>query len=318
MRQTFFLIVLLGMSYGIKAQDQFINGNLAIGTSNRTDIGTLHVTSSNTSALPVIRIESATNSDSSFIRFQAKNASASNKYSDISFNPDTETLTFKNPNNASERMTIKSNGNIGIGNSSPQHKLDIISSDFVVSKFSRSGGGGGASMQIDNASGNGSWRLGVGSNNHFGIYKSSETSFGQQLIIQGNGNIGIGTNSPDSKLTVAGKIHAQEVKVTVNAGADFVFNEDYNLPSLESLHKFIKTNKHLPEIASEREMQENGLYLAEMNIKLLQKIEELTLYAINQEKRIKLLEQENNTLKTQEERIDLLEAQINLLLKSKE
>ncbi len=229
-------------------------------------------------------------------------------------------LNFQTRHNTSvwsDLLTLTSEGRVSIGNASPLYKLDVISSDFVVSRFSRSGSGG-ASMQIDNASGNGSWRLGVGSNNHFGIYKSSETSFGQQLIIQDNGNIGIGTNSPDSKLTVAGNIHAQEVKVTVNAGADFVFNEDYKLPSLESLHQFIKTNKHLPEIASEREMQENGLYLAEMNIKLLQKIEELTLYTINQEKRIKLLEQENNTLKTQEERIDLLEAQINLLLKSKE
>lgn len=100
------------------------------------------------------------------------------------------------------------------------------------------------------------------------------------------GNVGIGTTNPDSKLTVAGNIHSREVKVTINAGADFVFEKEYNLPTLESIEKFVKQNKHLPEIASEKEMKENGLLLGEMNIKLLQKIEELTLYTIQQQQEI--------------------------------
>ncbi|WP_124019585.1 tail fiber protein [Flavobacterium sp. HTF] len=105
-----------------------------------------------------------------------------------------------------------------------------------------------------------------------------------------NGNVGIGTTNPTSKLTVAGNIASREVKVTVDAGADFVFEKDYNLPSLDSVDKFIKENKHLPEIASATEMQKEGINLSEMNIKLLQKIEELTLYIIEQNKRIEKLE----------------------------
>jgi hypothetical protein len=129
------------------------------------------------------------------------------------------------------------------------------------------------------------------------------------------GNVGIGTTTPDSKLTVAGKIHAQEVKVTATAGgADFVFKNTYNLPKLQDVEQFIKNNKHLPEIASAKEMEENGLFLAEMNIKLLQKIEELTLYTIQQEKRIKILEIENKTQNIEQNRITQLEKKISLLM----
>ncbi|WP_428231958.1 hypothetical protein [Flavobacterium sp.] len=104
-----------------------------------------------------------------------------------------------------------------------------------------------------------------------------------------NGNVGIGTTNPTSMLTVAGNIASREVKVSVDTGADFVFENNYNLPSLESVDKFIKENKHLPEIASAKEMQKDGINLSEMNIKLLQKIEEMTLYMIEMKKEIELL-----------------------------
>jgi len=103
-------------------------------------------------------------------------------------------------------------------------------------------------------------------------------------IVANNGDVGIGTANPTSKLTVAGNINSREVKVTVDAGADFVFDKNYNLPSLASIDQYIKENKHLPEIASADEMKNEGINLSEMNIKLLQKIEELTLYTIEQQK----------------------------------
>ena len=95
-----------------------------------------------------------------------------------------------------------------------------------------------------------------------------------------------------------GKFEAKEIKVTLTPTADFVFEEQYNLPNLQVVEKFIKENKHLPEIASADEMKKEGINLSEMNIKLLQKIEELTLYVIEQNKHMKELKSENQNFKS--------------------
>jgi hypothetical protein len=98
------------------------------------------------------------------------------------------------------------------------------------------------------------------------------------------GNVGVGTISPDSKLAVNGTIHSKEVKVDMIGWPDYVFKKEYNLPTLEEVEKHITEKGHLENIPSEKEVLINGINLGEMNIKLLQKIEELTLYAIEQQK----------------------------------
>jgi len=113
-----------------------------------------------------------------------------------------------------------------------------------------------------------------------------------------DGNVGIGTTNPDMKLTVKGNIHAEEVKIDLNVPApDYVFKKDYNLRSIEEVENFIKENSHLPEIPSAKEFEQNGIMQAEMDMNLLKKIEELTLYTIQQEKKINKLEKENESLK---------------------
>ena len=104
------------------------------------------------------------------------------------------------------------------------------------------------------------------------------------------GKVGIGTLNPTAKLTVAGDIKAREVKIEANAGADFVFADDYCLRSLTEVELFITENKHLPEIAPADEMIQNGVNMGEFQIQLLQKIEELTLYVIELEKRLSEME----------------------------
>ena len=83
---------------------------------------------------------------------------------------------------------------------------------------------------------------------------------------------------------ISGKFTAKEIEVKVDTGADFVFKPDYNLMPLTEVESFVKENQHLPDIPSEKEMKENGLNVNDMQIKLLQKIEELTLYVIELKK----------------------------------
>jgi hypothetical protein len=105
-----------------------------------------------------------------------------------------------------------------------------------------------------------------------------------------SGKVGIGTTTPDSKLSVNGKIHAKEVKVDLTGWPDYVFASTYKLPTLREVEKHIKEKGHLKGVPSAKEVAKNGILLGEMNSKLLQKIEELMLYTIQQDKRLKKLE----------------------------
>jgi hypothetical protein len=111
------------------------------------------------------------------------------------------------------------------------------------------------------------------------------------------GNVGIGTTQPDAKLTVKGKIHAEEVKVDLSVpGPDYVFEKNYDLKPLEEVESYINANKHLPEIPSAKTMEKEGISMGEMQMKLLQKVEELTLYLIEQQKQNKLQQQQIENL----------------------
>ncbi|MDX6191111.1 pyocin knob domain-containing protein [Flavobacterium sp. Fl-318] len=102
-----------------------------------------------------------------------------------------------------------------------------------------------------------------------------------------SGNFGIGNMDPQNKLDVNGTIHSKEVKVDMIGWSDYVFKKDYVLPTLDEVEKHINENGHLQNIPSEKEVLKNGVNLGEMNAKLLEKIEELTLYIIDLNKKIK-------------------------------
>lgn len=121
--------------------------------------------------------------------------------------------------------------------------------------------------------------------------------------IKGKLSLGTAKADADALLTVAGNINARELKVKIDAGADFVFAEDYQLPELKSVESFVKTNGHLQDIQSAKEMKSKGLLVGDFQIKLLQKVEELTLYLIEQDKKIKQLQTQNDNLQSEMKKI---------------
>jgi hypothetical protein len=105
----------------------------------------------------------------------------------------------------------------------------------------------------------------------------------------------------DGDVLIYGSLKSKEVNVTLNEFPDFVFKEGYRLRPIIELEQYIIENNHLPDIPSENEVKEKGIDLGEFNSKLLQKIEELTLYIIEQEKRMNELREEVENLKKQDD-----------------
>jgi len=190
---------------------------------------------------------------------------------------------------------VDANGNVGIGTSSPSQKLNVYnsgSSTIVLLGNSNSGSGGYTSLQLGTSAD-------VNGYTYLQSIKASGSAYGDIILNQSGGNVGIGTTNPGSyKLAVEGKIGAREVNViATNPWPDYVFEKNYTLPTLESIKTYIDQNKHLPEVPSATEVEKNGVNLGEMNALLLKKIEELTLYVIELKKRDEAQQKEIEILK---------------------
>ena len=108
------------------------------------------------------------------------------------------------------------------------------------------------------------------------------------LVLTAAGNVGIGTTSPANKLDVCGTIRAKEV-VVQTGWCDYVFDKEYKLRSLNEVESYIAQNKHLPDVPSATEVENKGVQVAQMDSILIKKVEELTLYVIDQNKQIQQL-----------------------------
>lgn len=234
------------------------------------------------------------------------------------------------PTGSVNTTTNSSTGNIGVGTSTPKRKLHIVNGDvyvdgagvfnfgddarFIVNKtdlpFMRKATFSMAQYGIASPETVESAELWLSGNDGIRMFTKGYNK--PRMSILNNGRVGIGSINPDSELTVKGKIHAEELKVDLNIPADYVFEKyytgksylksEYTVPTLDEVERFTKENNHLPSIPSARQIQKNGLNVGEMTNLLLQKIEELTLYLIEQNKR----------LKKQEEKIEELNHKLNM------
>jgi hypothetical protein len=229
----------------------------------------------------------------------------------------------------SERMIVTSDGYVGIGTTNPGKLLHLH------------GAAGASNIMITSSTSSANGRIGV-SGSDDGFMQLANNQGAQTVALNASGtsyfnggNVGIGTNSPTSKLDVNGTIKATEIIVALSSGADaggddkkapsdakgkpassdaddkatakpaggrngwpdFVFASDYSLMSLDELAQAIKDQKRLPGIPSAQEVETHGLNLGEMQAMLLQKIEELTLYLID-------LKKENESLKNRVSEIE--------------
>lgn len=209
---------------------------------------------------------------------------------------------------------INSLDNVGLGTSSPGQKLDVHGNAIVrgslISEISDPNIGGRIILNNPAKTANGaanSWQIfnlsgGYGNSLQFWAYDNLGCTnpnglCASRFTIMDNGNVGIGTTTPNAKLSVNGNIRAHEIKVETANWPDYVFSKSYQLPTLQETEKHIKEKGHLPGIPSASEVKANGIDLGEMNAKLLQKIEELTLHLIEINSRLGLVEKENALLK---------------------
>ncbi len=216
----------------------------------------------------------------------------------------TNIITTSNADNSIERMRIKDNGNIGIRTQTPETLLEIyIPSGNTKGQIRFSGAqfNSGTYLAIGKDANTNNMILGTWANNSVLFYSNST----ERMKITASGNILIGQSSQqnsDYKLDVNGKIRATEVTVNLD-GADYVFDNDYELKPLSYLEKYIEKNNHLPDIEPAEVMRSEGVGLSNFSNTLLRKIEELTLYVIEQQKQI---EQQNKTIKQLEKEIEKL------------
>ncbi|HXO75178.1 MAG TPA: hypothetical protein VN824_08095, partial [Puia sp.] len=184
-----------------------------------------------------------------------------------------------------ERMRVTNAGNVGIGTTTPRSQLDIW----------------GGTLSITGSDHNGT--LVGGSQSSIAFLGCNSLANG--IAILPTGNVGLGTSAPGSyKLAVEGTVGARKVVVTQAAWADYVFYKNYNLPPIQQVKAYISLHHHLPGVPSAKEVQDRGLDLADNQATLIKKIEELTLYTIDQDKK----------LESQQLQIDELKGMLKKLL----
>jgi len=204
-------------------------------------------------------------------------------------------------------------GNVGIGNASPVEKLQVRGNV----RFDRLTGGNNFTLFHSDSGGNYITTDDPGTNQKNLYIRVAPTgddqlnrniylqagkvngAFQTRMAILGNGNVGLGINNPTDRLAVNGNIRAKEIKVETANWPDYVFEEDYQMPSLTETEAFIKKHKHLPGMPNKEQVAAEGISLGEMNRKLLEKVEELTLHLIREQEARIALTNEVQVLKKQ-------------------
>jgi len=240
-------------------------------------------------------------------------------------------------NVVSDKMTIDPYGNVGVGTVTPLQKFTVsaqgngtaVTPLLRLEQYNPGSPKSGTGVSIDMAIGDntnlpalaGQIRLVRSDYLNTSMYFSTAlgNAIADRMVIDPNGNVGIGTDTPmGHKLAVNGDIIASAVTVKLyNNWPDYVFHPAYNLPQLPEVKNYIQKHHHLEEIPSVSEVAKKGVDLGEMNKLLLKKVEELTLYVIQQNERLQEQQAVSNSqqkiAQLQQEQIDQLKKEMKLL-----
>ncbi len=254
------------------------NGYVGIGnTSHQTARTRLAIKSRGNDMYPLALERS---SDSSFLMYFFERPDGTSQFG-MKGATDTDMVNIK-----SNGDSFFNGGNVGIGTTLPNVKLDVNSQGTNISANFESTDSL-ALISFTDDSTTDSPLMGAAGNDAV-FFVGTEASRLEAMRIKNDGKIGIGTANPTHQLSVNGTIQAKEI-IVETGWADYVFKDDYHLRALTEIEENIKEFGHLPGMPSEREVRENGVSLGKMQTKLLEKVEELTLYMIEQDKMIKQL-----------------------------
>jgi hypothetical protein len=309
-------------------------GNVGIGIANPNVPFHIYAGSTNTitTGLRIQGGEGSTSSGSSLlfsssysaVDYQTGKIAAITSGWGTSYNSDLAfySNTGVSGSNLTEKMRITSAGNVGIGTATPLSTLHVFG-NFITGGSPANLDGVDLGFLSNSAQLLVGWnRLrgrgeidfisnqGGGDEGGYAFYNHDNSNVETQLMrIQGNGNVAIGTTDPHGyKLAVNGDAIATSMTVKLYASwPDYVFKPTYKLPSLTEVKTYIDQNQHLPDMPSAQEVERNGLNLGDMVKLQAKKIEELTLYLIDQQQRVK----------AQNERIERLEKLLSKQTESK-
>ncbi len=185
-------------------------------------------------------------------------------------------------------LTIEPGGNVGIGKTNPNAKLDVNGGIRWGTAGASLGTGQGANMEM----------RGTGTP-YIDFSNDATTDYDARIILSGNNRLTI----QGAQVEVTNMISATRMKVTATGYPDYVFYDDYELKPLNEVQEFIKENGHLPGVPSEKEIVKNGLDLNDQSMWQQEKIEELFLHMIEMDNRVKALEKENSNLKKENKQL---------------
>jgi len=208
--------------------------------------------------------------------------------------------------NGIEGIRLTTLGNVGIGTTSPSEKLEVNGNTLINGQITALGGTPVLKLNDNDASNTvemASWvsfqaqgiekgYVGFGSSGNNKLYLQNQ---------DGELHLGGSKTTISSYTIVNGNLEASKVKVTATPGSvpDYVFQPNYRLQTLNELEAFIKANSHLPNIPNAKEIETNGQDVGDLQLKLLEKIEELTLYVIEQNKEMQAIKEKIEKLETQ-------------------